>query len=106
MARPVEVLGSLMTILSVPMLMFAYFFPCKIGTNVCAEILGNKKLLALVECPNFSSSENQQLYRQEVSIEVSFQILQLVISSEMVCLNIFGGGILTYVCLVSPTHGS
>ncbi len=39
-------------LLSVLVLMFAYLFPCKIGTNVCAKILGNKKLSTLLECPN------------------------------------------------------
>jgi hypothetical protein len=54
MARPTEVLGVLTTLLNIPMLMFAYLFPCKIGTNVCVKILGNKKLSALVKCPYFS----------------------------------------------------
>jgi hypothetical protein len=102
----VEVLGSSKTLLNIHVLMFAYLLPCKIGTNVCAEILGNKKLLALMECPKFSFLENQQLYRHEVFIEASLQILQLVISSEMVCLNIFDERVFKYVCLVSPTHGS
>jgi hypothetical protein len=50
MARPTKVLGFSMTLLSILVLMFAYLFPCKFVTNVCAEILGNKKLLTLVEC--------------------------------------------------------
>jgi hypothetical protein len=50
--------------------------------------------------------KDRQLYRQEISLKVVFQILQLVISSEMVCLNILEGGVFMYVCLVSPTHGS
>jgi hypothetical protein len=45
MARLIEVLGSPTTLQSVPMLMFAYLFPCKIGTNVCVKILGNKIFL-------------------------------------------------------------
>jgi len=62
MARLVEVLGSLTTLLSVPMLMFTYLFPCKIATNMCAKILGNKKLSALVEYLDSSFSEDRQLY--------------------------------------------
>jgi hypothetical protein len=50
MARLAKVLGSLMTLSNILVLMFAYLFPCKIGKNVCAKILGNKKMLALVEC--------------------------------------------------------
>jgi hypothetical protein len=48
-----------MTLLSVPMLMFAYLFLCKIATNVCAKILGNKKLLTLVEYPDSSFLEDR-----------------------------------------------
>jgi hypothetical protein len=62
MARSTKVLGSLMTLLGIPMLMFTYLFPCKIGTNVCAKILGNKKLPTLMECPNSSFSKDQKLY--------------------------------------------
>jgi hypothetical protein len=62
MARLAKVLGSLMTLPNIPMFMFAYLFPCKIGTNVCAKILGNKKMLALVECLDSSLLEDQQLY--------------------------------------------
>jgi hypothetical protein len=75
MARQVEVLGLSMTLLNVLVLMFAYLFPCKIGTNVCVEILGNKKLLALVKCPNSSFPEDRQLYRHEVSPKAILQIL-------------------------------
>jgi hypothetical protein len=51
MARPTKVPSLLSTLLSIPMLMSAYLFPYKIGTNVCVKILGNKKLSALVDCP-------------------------------------------------------
>jgi len=50
MAKQIEVPGSSMTLLNVHVFIFAYLFPCKIGTNLCAKILGNKKLLTLVEC--------------------------------------------------------
>jgi hypothetical protein len=54
MARPIEVLGLSTTLSSIHMLMFTYLFPCKIGTNVCVKILGNKKLSTLMECLDFS----------------------------------------------------
>jgi hypothetical protein len=57
MARLIEVPSSSTTLMSVLVLMFTYLFPCKIGTNVCAKILGNKKLLALVECLDSSFSK-------------------------------------------------
>jgi hypothetical protein len=53
MERLVEVLGSLTTLLNILVLMFVYLFPCKTGTNVCVEILGNKKLSTLMECLDF-----------------------------------------------------
>jgi hypothetical protein len=40
----------------------------------------------------------------EVSSKVVLQVLKLIILSDMVCLNIFGGGVMTYVCLVNPIH--
>jgi len=106
MARPAKVPRSLTTISNIPMLMFAYLFPCKIGTNVCPKILGNNKLVTFVECWDFSFPKDWQLYQQKVSLEVVFQIFQVVILSGMVCLSVFGRGVLMYVCLISQTHGS
>jgi len=53
MVKHVEFLGSSMTLLNVLVFIFVYFFPRKIGTNLCVEILGNKKLPTLIKCPNF-----------------------------------------------------
>jgi hypothetical protein len=47
----------------------------------------------------------QELYKHEVSLEAVLQILKLIILSGMVCLSIFSGGVVTYVCLVSVIHG-
>lgn len=105
MARPTKVLGSSMTLLSILVLMFAYLFPCKFATNVCAKILGNKKLLTLVECLDFIFLKDRHLYRHKVSLEVVFQILQPITLSKTICLSIFCKGVLTYVFLVSATHG-
>jgi hypothetical protein len=63
MARLAEVPSSLMTLLRIPIIMFAYLCPCKIGTNVCVEILGNKKFPVPVQCPKSSFLEDQQLYQ-------------------------------------------
>jgi hypothetical protein len=59
MVRLTKVLGSLTTLLSVHVLMFIYLFPCKIRTNVCAKILGNKKLSTFMECLVFFFFEDQ-----------------------------------------------
>jgi hypothetical protein len=62
MARLAKVPSSSMTLLSVPVLIFVYLFPCKIGTNVCAKIFGNKKLLALMGFLDFFFLKDQHLY--------------------------------------------
>jgi hypothetical protein len=73
---------------------------------VCQNF-GKQEIVDTIGMPKFFFFlKDRQLYRQEISLKVVFQILQLVISSEMVCLNILEGGVFMYVCLVSPTHGS
>jgi type IV secretory pathway component VirB8 len=74
MARLAEVIGFLTTLPNVLVFMFAYLFPCKITTIVCVEILGNKKMLALVECLDSYFLKYQQLYQQEVFPKIVFQI--------------------------------
>jgi hypothetical protein len=59
MAQQIEVSILLMTLPNIPMLMFVYLFPCKIGTNVCLGILGNNKLLTLVESSISLFTEDQ-----------------------------------------------
>jgi hypothetical protein len=58
MVRPTNVSSSLTTLLDILVLMFAYLFPCKIKTNVCVKILGNKKLPTIVECLDSFFSED------------------------------------------------
>jgi hypothetical protein len=84
--------------------MYAYLFLCKIGTNAGVNIFPGKKLLALIECPIFVFLGNRQLYKHEVSLEVALQVLKPTLLSGMVCLSIFGGGVVTYVYLVSSIH--
>jgi hypothetical protein len=59
MARLVEVPSLSTTLLSILLLVFVYLFPCKMGTNVCVKILGNKKLSTLMECPDSFFSKDQ-----------------------------------------------
>jgi hypothetical protein len=63
MLRHVEVPGSSMTLVNVLVFMFVYLFPNKIGTNMCVEILGNKKLLTLIKCPDIFLLEDWHLYQ-------------------------------------------
>ncbi len=92
-------------ILNNSMLMYAYLFPCKIGTNVGVDILVSKKLLTLIESLVFMFPKDQQLYKHEVFLETILQVLKWIILNGMVCLSIFGGGVVTYVCLGSPIWG-
>jgi hypothetical protein len=95
MARKKEVPFQFTTLLNNHVLMYAYFFPCKIGTNVGIDILASKKLLALIESLVFVFPEDRQLYKHEVSSEGVLQVLKPIILSGMVCLNIFSGGVVT-----------
>jgi hypothetical protein len=63
MAQEGEVPFQLMILLNNHVLMYAYLFLCKIGTNVGVDILISKKVLALIECPNSVFPKDQQLYK-------------------------------------------
>jgi hypothetical protein len=82
--------------------MYAYLFPCKIGTNVGVDILVSKKLSILIESLISMFPKDQQLYKHEVSPEAILQVLKLIILSGMVCLSIFGGGVVT--CLLGESN--
>ncbi len=68
------------------------------------HIFASKKLSTLIECPIFMFSKYCQLYKHAIYLEVVLQVLKPIILSGMVCLNIFSGGVVTYVCLVSPNY--
>jgi hypothetical protein len=59
-----------------------------------------KKLLALI--PHLISSiEDLQLYKYKIILEALLKIMLLILHNDLVCLNIFGRGVVTYVCLVN-----
>jgi hypothetical protein len=105
MACQTKVLGSSSTLLNVLVFMYIYLFLCKIWTNVGIDILENKKLSALIESLVFPFPKDWQLFKQKVSPKEVLQIVKPIILSGMVCLNIFGGGVVTYVYLVRPIDG-
>jgi hypothetical protein len=80
---------------------YVYLFPCKIGANVGINILGNKKLMALIRNLIFLFLKDEKFYENEVCLEVTFQIIKLILVDMIVYLNIFGGRIFTPTCLVS-----
>jgi hypothetical protein len=81
--------------------LYAYLFPCKIGANVGINILGNKKLIALIGNPLFSFLKNEKFYENEVCLEVTFQVIKLILVDMIVYLNIFDWRIFTPTCLVN-----
>ncbi len=60
-----------------------------------------KKLMALIENPIFLFLEDEKFYENEVCLEVTFQIIKLILVDGIVYLNIFGRRIFTPTCLVS-----
>jgi hypothetical protein len=80
---------------------YTYLFPCKIGTNVGVNILGNKKLLAFIENPISSFLEDEKLYENEVCLEATFEIIKLVFVDGIVYFNIFNRKNFTPTYLIS-----
>jgi hypothetical protein len=62
--------------------------------------LGSKKLSLLIENIMSTFSEDCQLYRNEIYLEVLLKNLEPILNSDIVCLSIFGGGVVRYVYLV------
>ncbi len=60
-----------------------------------------KKLMALIENPIFLFLEDEKFYENEVCLEVTFQIIKLILVDGIVYLKIFGRRIFTPTCLVS-----
>ncbi len=65
------------------------------------NILGNNKLMALIENPIFSFLEDQKLYENEFCLKATFQIIKLILVDVIVYFNIFGKRFFTPTCLVS-----
>jgi hypothetical protein len=78
-------------------LYYVYLFIGRVKKSMQANILGNKKLSSFIE--NIVLTFHW-LYRTEIYPKILSKILEPILSSDMVCLNIFEGGIVTYVCLV------
>lgn len=63
-------------------------------------ILGSKKLSLLIENVVSTFAEDWRLYRNEIYSKALKKVLEPILCSDMVCLSIFGGGVVTYICLV------
>jgi hypothetical protein len=79
---------------------YAYLFPCKIKTDI-QDILGARKLPALILHLISSFPKDLCLYKYEIFSEVLLKIMLPIFHGNLISLSIFGGGVVTYVCLVS-----
>jgi hypothetical protein len=95
-----EVIVSLPSLRKEPMLYYVYLFLGRVGKLMKANILGSKKFLSFIENVVSTFVEDQQLYKSEICLETLAKILEPILCSGMVCLNIFEGSIMRYVCLV------
>ncbi len=59
------------------------------------DILGSKKLSLFIEKVASTFAEDQRLYRNEICLEAFAKILEPILCSGMVFLNIFKGGVVT-----------
>ncbi len=100
MARVGEVLVSFPSLMKEPMFYYVYLFFGRVGKLIQANILGSKKLLLIIENVVSTFAKDHRLYRNEICPEALAKILEPIICNIMVCLNIFKGGVVTYVCLV------
>lgn len=82
-------------------ILYAYLFPCKIGTNIKEDVFGNNELPSLEEHNTSSFPKDKRLYKNEIYLEAQVKILKLIIYDGMVCLSVFSRGVLTYIYLVS-----
>ncbi len=100
MAGVIEGISSLNGPMEDLVLFYVYLFPCKIRIDI-QNILGTKKLLTLIPHLTSSFPKDMCLYKYEILLEVLLKIMQPIFHGDLVCLNIFGGGVVTYVCMVS-----
>jgi hypothetical protein len=100
MARAIEGTSSSKGPMEEWVFSYAYLFPCEIETNI-DDIFGMRKLLTLI--PHLTSSflEDLSLYKYEILLKALLKIMLPIPHGNLVCLNIFGWGVVTYVCLIS-----
>jgi hypothetical protein len=76
-------------------------FPSQEGKFTHVEILTSKHLLAWVLACDCPILEEQRFYKLELNLNAIRLILQPLFCGGMMYLSIFGGGVLTNLCLVS-----
>jgi hypothetical protein len=79
---------------------YAYLFPCKIRIDI-NDILGMRKLPALILHLTSSFPKDLCLYKYEILPKALLKIMLPIFHGNLMCLNIFGKGVVPYVCLIS-----
>lgn len=100
LARTTEGIGFLKGPMEELVFFYAYQFPCKVRIDI-HDIFGMRKLSALILHLIFSFPEDLRLYKYEMLLDALLKFMLPILHGNLVCLNIFGGGVITYVCLVS-----
>jgi hypothetical protein len=100
MAGTREVLVSLLSLMKELVLYYVYLFFGRVRKLVQVDILGSKKLPSIIENVVSTFVEDCQFYKNEICLEALAKFLEPIICSDMVCLSIFRGGVVTYVRLV------
>jgi hypothetical protein len=62
--------------------------------------MGSKKLLLIIDNIMSTFVEDHWLDRNEICLKARANFLEPILSNNMVCLSIFGGGVVIYVCLI------
>jgi len=83
------------------LLIYTYLFPSYKGKSSEAEILASRCLLVWVPINDCPFPKEQKLYKLELNLDAIRLILHPLLRGGMRCLSVFGGGILTNICLVS-----
>ncbi len=95
-----KVLVFLLSLMKEHVLYYVYLFFERVEKLVQAYILGSKKLPSIVENLVSTFAKDWQFYKNEICLEALAKNLEPIICNGMVCLNIFKGGVVTYVHLV------
>jgi hypothetical protein len=86
--------------MNLPFFVYVYFFLSYEGNSAQADILASRHLFVCVLICDCPFPEEYRLYKLELNLDTIGLILQSLLHGGMACLSIFGGGILTYLCMV------
>jgi hypothetical protein len=82
-------------------LFYAYLFFNRVGVNIKKDVLGSKLFSSLVQSKGLPIPSDQKLYNYEICFEALKMIMDPILQRGMGCLNVYEGGALILLCLVS-----